>query len=103
DTESMSAARRALRQQRNSLLPAARIPPEILRTIFAFCSEVDEPQMHSDVHSFGWLAVTYVCRRWRDVALAHAGLWTHVSFALGPVWADVFAARAQKMPLIVHF
>ncbi|KAI0044450.1 hypothetical protein FA95DRAFT_1597377 [Auriscalpium vulgare] len=104
DDEAMSAARRALRLQRNSLLPVARLPPEILRSIFTFCSDIDHPRIEGWRSTcIGWLTVTQICRRWRSVALEHPGLWTHVYSSLGPVWADVFVERALGMPLAVHF
>ncbi|KAI0046761.1 hypothetical protein FA95DRAFT_1572960 [Auriscalpium vulgare] len=99
----MSAARRALRQQRNALPPVARLPPETLRNIFAFCSEVDEPWIEKGPGSYlGWLAVTHVCQRWRDVALSHTGLWAEILHSLGCGWTEAFAERAQMMPLLVH-
>ncbi|KAI0039415.1 hypothetical protein FA95DRAFT_1026921, partial [Auriscalpium vulgare] len=103
DDEAVSAARRALRQKRNSLLPVARLPPEILRDIFTFCSEMDHPRIQVRYYHVGWLKVTHVCRNWRNVALAHLGLWTHISYSLGPGWTETFAERAQTMPLVAHF
>ncbi|KAI0041443.1 hypothetical protein FA95DRAFT_1611006 [Auriscalpium vulgare] len=104
DDEAMSAARRTLHwQQRNSLIPVARLPPEIIRAIFAFCSDIDRPWIEEGLSDYpGWLAVTHVCRRWRDVALEYPGLWADVLYSLGPAWADAFVERAQTMPLVVH-
>ncbi|KAI0041453.1 hypothetical protein FA95DRAFT_1471938, partial [Auriscalpium vulgare] len=102
--EAMSAARHALRQQRNSLLPVARLPPEILRTIFAFSSEIDLPWIENGVRiRLGWLAVTHVCRRWRVIAVEHTALWTDFSWPLGPGWTEAFAERARTMPLMIRF
>ncbi|KAI0051940.1 hypothetical protein FA95DRAFT_1592984 [Auriscalpium vulgare] len=97
----MNSALCALRQH-NSLLPIARLAPELLRAIFTFCSEVDwigyRPKFHA-----GWLTVTHVCERWRDVALGHSGLWAaNISSSLGPTWTDAFVQRAQKVPLTLH-
>ncbi|KAI0037795.1 hypothetical protein FA95DRAFT_1471485, partial [Auriscalpium vulgare] len=102
DDEAMNAARRALRQKRNSLLPVARLPPETLRHIFAFCSDNDYPLMENRrSNHMGWLAVTHTCRRWRDVALEHSGLWARISYRLNRAWTYAFAERAQTMPLAV--
>ncbi|KAI0046757.1 hypothetical protein FA95DRAFT_1542131 [Auriscalpium vulgare] len=103
EDEAMSAARRAVRQERNSILPVARLPPEVLRTIFTVCSDIDHPLIEGWDFHFGWLAVTHVCRRWRDIALEHSGLWADVLYPLGPLWAAASLERAQTMPLIVHF
>ncbi|KAI0041441.1 hypothetical protein FA95DRAFT_694163 [Auriscalpium vulgare] len=93
DDETMRVARLALRQQRNSLLPVARLPTEILRDIFTLCSNIDRPWMEAwPTTKMGWLAVTRICQRWRNIALEHPGLWTHVLVdAFGPVGADAFA------------
>ncbi|KAI0039420.1 hypothetical protein FA95DRAFT_1504207, partial [Auriscalpium vulgare] len=97
----MSAARRALRQKHNAILPVERLPPEILRIIFTSCAEIDPPLLFAPLPKtrIGWLAVTHTCRRWRDVALEHSGLWAQVSRSLGPEWADTFVERAKMMPL----
>ncbi|KAI0053128.1 hypothetical protein FA95DRAFT_1601172 [Auriscalpium vulgare] len=106
EDEAMDAVRRALNEQRNSLLPVARLPPEILRTVFTFFSEIERPWIPRSWHttyasSSGWVGVTYVCQRWRVIALEHSGLWVHVPLTMGPMWAKEFAKRAQKLPLAV--
>ncbi|KAI0046745.1 hypothetical protein FA95DRAFT_1606637 [Auriscalpium vulgare] len=103
DDEAVSAVRLALRQKRNSLLPVARVPPEILRTIFTVCSDIDHPRIKKWDFHFGWLAVTHVCRRWRNIALEQSGLWTGISGSLNHLWTYAFADRAQTMPLAIHF
>ncbi|KAI0046747.1 hypothetical protein FA95DRAFT_1667986 [Auriscalpium vulgare] len=58
DDEANSAARRALRQKRNFLLPVARLSPEILRKIFTVCSERDRPQLLERSRFYpGWLTI----------------------------------------------
>ncbi|KAI0045908.1 hypothetical protein FA95DRAFT_1596583 [Auriscalpium vulgare] len=105
DDEAIDAARRALRQEHNSLLPVAVFPPEILRIIFTLCSEIEHPwnPKHRSTESRnGWLGVTHVCQRWRNVALEHSSLWAHIPTSLGRVWTDEFLKRAQQVPLVVR-
>ncbi|TCD62752.1 hypothetical protein EIP91_006450 [Steccherinum ochraceum] len=69
-------------ERRSALLPATRLPPEILSAIFHL-------YVHSfhgmpfrtvnDVSPFTWVAgVTHTCRSWRHVALGTPTLWTHI-------------------------
>ncbi|KZV76264.1 hypothetical protein PENSPDRAFT_646546 [Peniophora sp. CONT] len=45
--------------------------------------------------ALGWIRVTFVCRRWRYVAIDEATLWTRLTNALGPEWLDVFLMRSR--------
>ncbi|TFK82134.1 hypothetical protein K466DRAFT_666692 [Polyporus arcularius HHB13444] len=55
-----------------------------------------------NVWPISWIAVTWVCQRWRGVALASPALWR--TFAIGrdpvePLWMPVFLERAAGIPL----
>ncbi|KAI0040226.1 hypothetical protein FA95DRAFT_1566578 [Auriscalpium vulgare] len=106
--QSIDAALLVLRQQHNSRVPAASIPPELLASIFLFLAEVDAPQRlrtesYESCSSFGWLAVTYTCRRWRQVALEHQSLWVNISLPFGQDWAATFVKRARNSILSFEF
>ncbi|KZV76265.1 hypothetical protein PENSPDRAFT_646547 [Peniophora sp. CONT] len=49
----------------------------------------------------GWLVVTFVCSRWRHVALRSATLWSEVNDYLGQPWAAEFVRRSGSVPLSV--
>ncbi|KAI0046264.1 hypothetical protein FA95DRAFT_1407514 [Auriscalpium vulgare] len=96
----------------NALAPVARLYHDILAIIFKHLRDINPPERHHtyDRHfnrceitpRFGWVTVTYVCRRWRQVALEWATLWTDIDLTtLGRNWAAVFAARAQHMPITI--
>ncbi|KAI0046270.1 hypothetical protein FA95DRAFT_1606995 [Auriscalpium vulgare] len=94
--------------QHNAQLPATRLPPEILIRIFSTLSSIDQPQPSSkhwdSFGTIGWLAATYVCRRWRSVALDDALLWASnitMPFPLGTRWNEIFLSRAKDAPLAV--
>ncbi|KAA1473720.1 hypothetical protein DENSPDRAFT_851805 [Dentipellis sp. KUC8613] len=89
--------------------PHTRIPPEILEHIFADC-------VHSTSNAVGddhsqcfrstlkvppWIAITYVCRRWRQIAIARKSLWTHVGGSFSATWITVFFDRSAPVPLDV--
>ncbi|PIL28771.1 hypothetical protein GSI_08815 [Ganoderma sinense ZZ0214-1] len=99
--------RATVRARLNHCVAVNRLPPEILVAIFDLlrsssldCDYVDgrlPAVLRSDNRSL--IAVTHVCRRWRDVSLGCAQLWTSVS-TTSPL-ATQFFERSQEMPLTV--
>ena len=60
-----------------------RLPPELLEAIF-----LEHAQYYRDsTHVPRWVAVSYVCRYWRNVALGCAHLWAY-PFFVSPEWMD---------------
>ena len=80
-----------MRTRRNEFLPIARLPPEILSHIFSFHAIENPP----NPPGLGWITVTHVCHRWRQVALADPNLWSTVAFNLGTEWAEEMLARSK--------
>ncbi|TFK73676.1 hypothetical protein BDN72DRAFT_854678 [Pluteus cervinus] len=64
----------SLQALRNSLPPIAHIPIELLSTIFAHCPDDEDKTRFS---------ISWVCRRWRDTALAMPALWTDITVKNG--------------------
>ncbi|EAU84959.1 hypothetical protein CC1G_04055 [Coprinopsis cinerea okayama7 len=62
-----------LRTQRNDLLPAFRLPNEVLQRIFHNVRIACKPEDYVPI-----IRVALVCRRWRDVATNQPELWTHI-------------------------
>ena len=47
-----------------------------------------------------WIVVTHVCRRWREIALNHPGLWSRINFTkLTPACMAEMLTRAKMAPL----
>ncbi|KAI0045705.1 hypothetical protein FA95DRAFT_1543473 [Auriscalpium vulgare] len=87
-----------------TLIPIARLPPEILADIFTILRSIDHPKPSIPLY-LGWLAITHVCRRWRHIALHQPTLWVSlitVPFALGTRWTEVFISRTQTLPLKIR-
>lgn len=96
----------AMRTRRNDFTLIGRLPPEILSHIFSFHT-INQPILRSHYnldrliptsyirHRLGWIDVTHVCRRWRQVALSDPNLWSTVVFDLGAEWADEMLARSK--------
>ncbi len=46
-----------------------------------------------------WISITYVCRRWRVVALSFQQLWSTITPDLSPKWVLAFLQRSSHRPL----
>ncbi|KAI0045609.1 hypothetical protein FA95DRAFT_1607578 [Auriscalpium vulgare] len=89
-------------------VPVARLPPEILILIFSVLSSIDRPgptlESSGTKIGLGWLNVTYVCQRWRSIAVNEPTLWASaiaLPSVLGDFWATESLSRAQDVPLTV--
>ena len=88
---------RALRSRRNALAPISRLPPETLAVIFSFLSP---SAWDKEAGHFARMCVAHVCHRWRETALNHPRLWSHIDFTkLTPAAMAKILARAKMMPL----
>ncbi|KII87393.1 hypothetical protein PLICRDRAFT_254111 [Plicaturopsis crispa FD-325 SS-3] len=88
---------RALKSRRNNFALVSNIPPEVLLEIFFFCSA------QAALESSGeWIAVTRVCRQWRNVALGCSRLWSLI-VPISPKWTEEMIARSKNARItIVH-
>ncbi|KAI0039549.1 hypothetical protein FA95DRAFT_1567122 [Auriscalpium vulgare] len=95
-------------------IPVARLPPEILTRIFSILLSIARPcrkriaRKRSTSPKFrynlGWLTVTHVCQRWRNIALHDPVLWASdiaLPSLMGDCWAAAYLSRAQNVPLTV--
>lgn len=93
----LEETRRELRTARNALLPVARIPVEVLSTIFRYLLDHNFDQdpdrgMFSVPKTKDVRAASQVCRHWRAVALNCALLWR---------WPEVLAVRPEYTKLML--
>ncbi|KAF8559434.1 hypothetical protein OG21DRAFT_1403077, partial [Imleria badia] len=89
--------------QRNSLSLTFRLPIEILEIIFIHCARdyhhEDRPLCSLTVPALPrWVNISYVCRRWRNVALNCPTLWSYLS-VMPPRWTDELLARSRQVSL----
>jgi hypothetical protein len=63
---------RSLKQRRNLLSPAFKLPAEVLNKIFVFCRDLC---FESDGLETTWMAVAEVCSAWRAAAVECSALW----------------------------
>ncbi|KAJ3540378.1 hypothetical protein NMY22_g4320 [Coprinellus aureogranulatus] len=86
--------------RRNASLPVNRLPPEILLTIFEILKTYAKEEQGNGEPPLSWFRVTFVCRRWRTIALDSPSLWTTID-CMNPAVADVMLARSKNALLDV--
>ena len=83
------------KREMNALLPAGRIPPELVSHILRFASQ--QSRRHHK-----WLPLTHVFHYWREVSLNDPRLWTRVEITpTGFELARQFLRRSQQSSLDV--
>ena len=86
----------ALKSRRNALAPISRLPPETLAEIFSLLPS----SWNKQVGHLARIRVAHVCSRWRETALNHSLLWSHIDFnMLTPAGMAEFLTRAKMTPL----
>ena len=99
EIKSLEESTRALKSRRNALVPISCLPPETLAAIFSFVFPF-EGKEDSGAGYLEGIRVTHVCRRWREAALDHPRLWSHIIFVeLAPASMTEILARAKMAPL----
>lgn len=91
----MDAKIRELAVHRNTLVPVARLPYDVLVYIFILASNI------SDSVAKLLFTISHVCCSWREAALGCASLWTDID--CGREWAQVMLERAGSAPLRFQF
>lgn len=107
DMERLRLSVLAIKAHRNTLAPIARLPPELLSEIFVWLVSKFE------IRDFGdkgwarpsyhrWLIVTFVCRRWREIALRTPRMWNKIILHGKFERITTFLQRSAQAPLEVY-
>ncbi|TFK64326.1 hypothetical protein BDN72DRAFT_881556 [Pluteus cervinus] len=81
---------RSLKTRRNTLVPVGSLSPQLLRKVFMHCCELNESGKYTNLREnmYEWepedtdipldtrVVVSWVSRRWRNLALTHGPLWS---------------------------
>ncbi|THH12203.1 hypothetical protein EW146_g7780 [Bondarzewia mesenterica] len=92
-----------LNTRRNALLLICRLPSEVLAHVFEFCLTYEVPgarwmfRISGRARStLGWIKVTHVCRKWRQVSLENPSLWRNITSHLGVAWMEEMLRRSKS-------
>jgi len=86
---------RARKLDRNDLAPISKIPVELLSSIFSL---VQRKCRHDSREGLGWVVVTHICQRWRNIALDNPTLWVYVP-SHRPKWIPEMTKRSKSATL----
>ena len=95
--KSLEDSARTLKLHRNTLVPIARLPTEILTIIFSLLPSFGVIESSQSIAPF---TISHVCHRWREILLKTPHLWSHIDFTnLTPTGTAEMLARAKMAPL----
>ena len=101
--ESLAESIRVLRLQRNALAAVSSLPAEVFTAIFTFLCLPEPGEPHSPQHHLARLHVSHTCHQWREIALNHPLLWSHIDFTtLSLAGAAEMLVRAKSKPLYLE-
>ena len=89
-----------VRSVKNSFAPVNRIPPEIL-SLTPDYYEYDEDDVDEDKVDKDLIALTHVCRSWRDVFISRSSLWTRLDFT-NVDKTRTYIHRSKSSPLEIN-
>ena len=81
---------------KNSFTPIFRIPPEVLSLIPVYCDDDDEDDVDQSL-----IALTHVCRGWRNVFTSCPSLWTRLNFT-NVNKTCMYIQRSHSFPLEIY-
>ena len=82
-----------VRSTKNIFAPINRVPPEVLFLIADYCDTEDTGK---DI-----IALTHVCRNWREIFISHASLWTKLDCILVSK-TRAYLERSKASPLWIR-
>jgi hypothetical protein len=99
EIKSLEESVRSLKLRRNALSPISSLPPDVFIVIFSLLCLPDTSSLYGtpDYH-LTRLRVSHVCNQWREIALDHPLMWSHVDFATQAGAAEILV-RAKSAPL----
>lgn len=58
------------KRYRNAACAVFKLPPELLSHVFSISVLRDRPGAKNGTYNLGWISVTQVCHRWREVTFS---------------------------------
>ncbi|KAJ3559500.1 hypothetical protein NM688_g301 [Phlebia brevispora] len=101
--ERISSLIRQLYTEYNATLFIARLPEELLSSIFkVYVAEHWQLSYHPPPSPCQWIRILHVCRDWRRIALHTPTLWTLMSPSVHEEYINFALANSGKGPLTVR-
>lgn len=86
-----------------ALHPIHQLPVEILQKIFTCLAVPRSPASDPFLQVYPeWIAITYVSRHWRAVALNHHSLWGSITPGLSIAWLKILMVRSEPAEVDVE-
>ncbi|KZV64902.1 hypothetical protein PENSPDRAFT_656209 [Peniophora sp. CONT] len=81
--------------------PIQRLPPELLLDVISMLVLDWAPDVFTShsIERLGWITVTHICRKWRELCLAASVLWTHWIGRLPEGLPDILSRAGNELPL----
>jgi hypothetical protein len=93
-----------LKRQRNTLVPVARLPAEILTIILKLVVQIESKDDDGHSPSLSSLTLSHVSHAWRNLALSCTHLWTNVDIQYpGLAIHCVAQSGDQPLDMVVFF
>ncbi|KZV67955.1 hypothetical protein PENSPDRAFT_32777 [Peniophora sp. CONT] len=94
------------RKLRNRHTGGCSLPQEVLLAVFLFLRDDWPPTRSRNTETeglkftSGWMSITHICSRWREVALGSPSLWTkqHHILEIPALYIPTFVSRAKNCP-----
>ncbi|KAG6909787.1 hypothetical protein DXG01_015280 [Tephrocybe rancida] len=93
----METTIRALRKQQNSVSLTARLPPELLASIFKWDAIMEREKSR---RTTSWIRLSHVCADWRRIALDCPDLWCYYTNN-NLNWLNTLVSRSGTVPFHV--
>ncbi|KZT23906.1 hypothetical protein NEOLEDRAFT_1242855 [Neolentinus lepideus HHB14362 ss-1] len=93
-----------LKRNLNTLLPIARLPPELLAEIFLAYMSTNENSTFYPFSRYKYhrrFYIAQVCQHWRQVALEDPRLWANIDLSAGPRCVKEMLLRSKKAHLTI--
>ncbi|KZV65368.1 hypothetical protein PENSPDRAFT_756558 [Peniophora sp. CONT] len=113
ELEAMQKHLAVARQKRNEVFGACKLMPELLSDIFRSVQDRWKPERlrpreveasDNPRYSLGWMSLTHVCHKWRQVAVKDPLLWTTIEcLDVHPLAIYTIVSRTQTRPLRLRF
>ncbi|KZS91778.1 hypothetical protein SISNIDRAFT_487096 [Sistotremastrum niveocremeum HHB9708] len=89
-----------LKEQRNLCTPIGRLTDEIILEILHYC--MGTRTAHEEEQRLALPSATFLCKRWRELAIRARSLWSHLVLPSSPALFRLFRDRSGALPVSLY-